>query len=144
MDKQIGRSQSPGLQLIQEITSYHAHIYFNAGTRDAAAVVRQQIAERFAVQMGRWHDRPVGPHAQPMYQVAFSTDLFTTLVPWLMLNRQGLSVLVHPNTGRPRQDHEVHALWLGLPLPLETAGLPETGAVTPQVMPNTEPTIVDI
>lgn len=144
MEPQAGNRSSTALQQLQEIASYHAHVYFEAATRETADRLRQQMAERFAVQMGRWHDRPVGPHSQPMYQVAFATELFATLVPWLMLNRQGLSVLVHPNTGRPRQDHEVHALWLGRPLPLETAALPETGAVTPQVIPNTEPIIMDI
>lgn len=144
MESQAGNASSLELHKLQEISSYHAHVYFEAATRETAERLRQQMAERFAVQMGRWHDRPVGPHAQPMYQVAFPTELFATLVPWLMLNRQGLPVLVHPNTGRPRQDHEVHALWLGRPLPLETAGLPETGTVTAQVIPNTEPVILDI
>lgn len=144
MEPQAGHASSFELHQLQEISSYHAHVYFDAATRETADRLRQRMTERFAVQMGRWHDRPIGPHSQPMYQVAFSTELFATLVPWLMLNRAGLSVLVHPNTGRPRQDHEVHALWLGQPLPLETAVLPDTGAVTPQVIPNTEPNIVNI
>ena len=43
-----------------------------------------------------------------------------------MLNRQGLIVLVHPETDRPRDDHLLHALWLGERLPLNGAILPET------------------
>jgi len=40
-------------------------------------------------------------------------DQFAAVVPWLMLNRGGLSILVHPNTDDPVADHEVNPLWLG-------------------------------
>ena len=107
------------------IHSYHAHIYFEpASTRSVAEALRRRIAERFVVQMGRWHDVPVGPHTAAMYQVAFASGLFASFVPWLMLNRSGLTVLVHPNTLAPRADHLIHALWLGPPLALKQAVLP--------------------
>ena len=35
-----------------------------------------------------------------------------------MLNREGLTVLVHPNTGDAYRDHAEHALWLGAKLAL--------------------------
>ena len=96
------------------ISSYHAHIYWSSpAERERALAVRDGIAERFVVQLGRIHDRNVGPHTQSMYQVAFTTDVFSELVPWLMLNRRELSVLIHPNTGRERDDHLLHAAWLG-------------------------------
>jgi DOPA 4,5-dioxygenase len=53
-----------------------------------------------------------------MYQVAFAPDQFAQVVPWLMLNRNGLDVLVHPNTGDDLGDHRDRALWLGEKLPL--------------------------
>ena len=53
-----------------------------------------------------------------MYQVAFPVEEFPRLVPWLMLNRAGLDVLVHPETGDAYDDHTLNALWLGKPLPL--------------------------
>lgn len=107
------------------ITSYHAHIYWNTDDeRERALKIREWIGERFEVALGRVHDRPVGPHTRAMYQVAFVTELFARFTPWLMLNRLGLSVLIHPNTGRARADHLVHALWLGTPLPLLGDTLP--------------------
>ncbi|MBO3460139.1 4,5-dioxygenase [Aetokthonos hydrillicola Thurmond2011] len=100
------------------IASFHAHVYYNANTRDIAARVREELGSRFEVQLGRWRDEPVGPHPISMYQVAFLPDQFAEVVPWLMLNRQGLDVLVHPNTGDAVADHTVHSLWLGEKLQL--------------------------
>jgi DOPA 4,5-dioxygenase len=78
-----------------------------------------------------------------MYQVAFGTALFASLVPWLMLNRDGLDVLVHPNTLAPRDDHLLHALWLGDKLALKPEVLPlriDAGQEE-AVEPNTKPTL---
>jgi aromatic ring-cleaving dioxygenase len=109
------------------IRHWHAHVYYDpAATKAEAARVRTWIEQRFPVQMGRWHDLPVGPHPAAMFQVAFAPDLFPAIVPWLALNRQGLTVLVHPETDRPRDDHLLHALWLGEKLPLKADILPES------------------
>ena len=113
---------------IGDIQSYHAHVYYDPEhTKQTASWVREEIEKRFTpIRMGRWHDVPVGPHPTAMFQVAFGTELFETLVPWLMLNRRGLIVLVHPESGRPRDDHLQHAIWMGERLPLNAAILPET------------------
>jgi DOPA 4,5-dioxygenase len=114
------------MQTLAAIHSYHAHIYYDpARTRGIAEALRARIAERFSVQLGRWHDVPVGPHTAAMYQVAFDTDVFAAFVPWLMLNRDGLDVLVHPNTLAPRDDHLQQALWLGDKLALKESVLPQ-------------------
>jgi aromatic ring-cleaving dioxygenase len=126
------------------ILSYHAHVYYDpAHTRAVAEVLRERIAERFRVQLGRWHDVPVGPHTAAMYQVAFDTEVFACFVPWLMLNRDGLDVLVHPNTLAPRDDHLLHALWLGRTLALKEEVLPlriDAGQESP-IEANTLPTL---
>ncbi len=106
-------------QSIEAITGYHAHVYYDATTRDAAARVRDALEEHFEVQMGRWRDEPVGPHPQSMYQVAFAPAEFARVVPWLALNRAGLVVFIHPLTSDDYADHAVHALWLGEKLALK-------------------------
>ena len=108
------------------IAAWHAHVYYDPpGTRHVAEQVRSGIAERFPIaRLGRWHDVPVGPHTRAMFQVAFGAELFPALVPWLMLNRGGLSVLLHPETGHPQADHLAHAAWLGEQLPLDASVLP--------------------
>jgi aromatic ring-cleaving dioxygenase len=100
------------------IKGYHAHVYYAPETRVIAERVRAAIDDRFQARLGSWHDEPVGPHPVSMYQVAFEAEEFPTLVPWLMLNREGLDVLVHPLTGDSVADHTRCAAWLGTPLPL--------------------------
>ena len=100
------------------IPSYHAHVYYDDASRTTAAWLREAIAERFEVRLGRWRDEPVGPHPEPMYQVAFDAAIFADIVPWLMLNRRGLTVFVHPETGDDLADHCDHATWMGRMLPL--------------------------
>ncbi|MCH9674985.1 MAG: DOPA 4,5-dioxygenase family protein [Gammaproteobacteria bacterium] len=98
---------------INVITGYHAHVYYSAETKPKAEALREALAAQFDVVLGRWHDRPVGPHPCWSYQVAFECDQFAELIPWLSLNRAGLDVLVHPETGHALQDHTDHAMWLG-------------------------------
>ena len=101
------------------IDGYHAHLYYAPETRPFAARLRAAIGKSFPqARIGNWHDEPVGPHPAAMYQVAFAVEDFPRLVPWLMLNREGLDVLVHPLTDDSVADHTRFALWLGAPLPL--------------------------
>jgi aromatic ring-cleaving dioxygenase len=95
------------------IRDYHAHVYYDADSRAAAERLREEIERGFVVEMGRWRDEAVGPHPQPMYQVKFGVEQFARIVPWLMLNRKGLTILIHPNTGDDWHDHAENALWLG-------------------------------
>ena len=122
------------------IAGFHAHVYFDGEPeRGEAMTLRMQIGERFAVTLGTVREGPVGPHTRAMYQVAFETALFGALVPWLMLNRRGLSVLVHPNTRDERADHVTHALWLGAPLPIDPAALRDEVEAERTPPPNTVP-----
>ena len=107
------------------IKGYHAHIYYDPKTtRDAAARVRAGLAAGgFNVQLGSWHDEPVGPHLDAMYQAVFVPEEFGKIVPWLMLHREGLSVLVHPSTGDGYGDHLERSLWLGEKLQLNAEAL---------------------
>ena len=132
----------PSPHPLSSIGSFHAHIYFDGpAQREAAMALREQIGERFAVTLGRVHDRRVGPHDRTMYQVAFDAPTFGNFVPWLMLNRQGLTVLVHPNTRDQRRDHVTHAMWMGEVLPVHADGLPTDDDAELPLPVNTAPTL---
>jgi DOPA 4,5-dioxygenase len=97
------------------ITSWHAHVYFDARSRDVARAFREAVNARFGsrIEMGRVHERPVGPHPRWSYQIAFAPGEFAEVVGWLALNHGELDVLMHPNTGDELRDHRGSALWLG-------------------------------
>ena len=58
---------------------------------------------------------------------------FQNIVPWLMLNREGLDVLVHPLTESSYDDHSKNALWLGTPVPMSLEILRPT--YSPSLLP---------
>ena len=101
------------------IASFHAHVYFDATTVTKATRLCKLAAERFPVTMGRVHRRPVGPHPDWSCQLVFSPALFGDVVPWLALNREGLVIFIHPETGDDLVDHRDHAIWMGAVRPLK-------------------------
>jgi len=107
------------------IHSWHAHIYFDAATRDVAWAFREVVGARFEgrAQMGRFHERPVGPHPQWSYQLEFAPAEFADIVGWLALNHGVLDVFVHPNTDDELRDHRDCAIWLGRSFTLNLAAL---------------------
>jgi len=107
------------------IDSWHAHVYFDASSRDAARALRETIETELAGRMdlGRFHEKPVGPHPMWSYQLAFAPDAFPHVVSWLALNRGALDVFIHPNTGDELRDHRDCALWIGRSHALNLAAL---------------------
>lgn len=109
-----------------EIHGYHAHVYYNTETRPRAEQLRDTIAATLGVDVRALSDEPVGPHPVPQFRFSFATTQFDTIVPWLMLHREGLDVLVHPLTDSSYDDHSRYAVWLGAPVALKLGTLRPT------------------
>ncbi|MCH7487931.1 MAG: DOPA 4,5-dioxygenase family protein [Proteobacteria bacterium] len=105
------------------IKAFHAHVYYHGATKEKAARLYSAVEETFDVLMGHWHDNPIGPHPMGSYQITFTPGKFGDLVPWLAFNRDGLSILIHPDTGDDIPDHTDRALWLGQKLDLDIGAL---------------------
>lgn len=95
------------------ITGYHAHVYFDESTVEQARALRERVSADFDYAVGRFHEKNVGPHPRWSFQIAFEPDAFGTIVPWLALNRKGLTVFVHGRSGDDIYDHTELAMWLG-------------------------------
>ncbi|MDR5857576.1 DOPA 4,5-dioxygenase family protein [Caballeronia sp. LZ062] len=102
------------------VSGWHAHVYFDAASRDAAWQFRQVIAEQFAGELergalaiGRFHERPVGPHPLWSFQLGFGSERLTPMLEWLALNHGALDIFMHPNTGDDLRDHRDSAVWIG-------------------------------
>ena len=104
---------------------YHAHIYYDlTKTRSVAERVCATLGEKFEVEIEEFRDTPRGPHPISNVLVIFKPDQFEHVVPHLMLNRDGLDVLVHPLTTDAVEDHSAYAMWLGNPVELKLHTLP--------------------
>ena len=97
------------------IEKYHAHVYFDESTVEQAQLLCEAAGKRFPVTVGRMHRKPIGPHTCWSCQLAFSRNEHTDLLSWLALNRNGLTILIHPLTGNDLQDHTNYASWMGEP-----------------------------
>jgi DOPA 4,5-dioxygenase len=122
---------------IDEIDSYHAHVYYEMHNGfETAKELAQLISNRFQnILVSNLIERPVGPHPVPMFEADFSIETFHTFVPWLMLNRQNLNILIHPNTKDMYADHLIYPIWLGNKLELNEEFL----RISSNVLKNTTP-----
>jgi DOPA 4,5-dioxygenase len=106
-------------QSVTAIFGYHAHIYFDADSVIQATELCERARDEMGTTMGRIHQRPVGPHTQWSCLLTFPADRIAQLLPWLILNRKGLTVFLHPESGDNLADHTEHVVWLGESKPLK-------------------------
>lgn len=95
------------------ILDYHIHIYFSEKTLSFAEDFIDRLCHKFDLNAGPMHTKNVGPHKSWMCNVVIDKSKFGRVVPWLNMNKEMLSILVHPSTGNDIEDHTKYAIWLG-------------------------------
>ena len=101
------------------IREFHAHIYFDPPELESAKALAAAARQRFAIRVGHFHLRPVGPHPRGSCQLTVPAELFGELAAWLALNRGSLTVFAHAATGDDLADHSRHVIWIGPSEPLD-------------------------
>ena len=105
---------------------WHAHIYYDAGRREAAAALRERFRGMDEVLFtGELRDHKVGPHPIPQFEIHFAESALTSLRP--ILEASGLRVLVHPLTLDDLADHTSLGEWIGEPVELDVSVLDPPG-----------------
>ena len=95
------------------IKDYHAHIYFCEDTSEDARELIKVIRRKYNLEIGRFHEKLVGPHPNWSCQVKFSEINFGDFVPWLMVNRGELNIFIHLCSDDSLLDHSKYVCWLG-------------------------------
>ncbi|MBB1486760.1 DOPA 4,5-dioxygenase family protein [Oceanospirillum sediminis] len=104
------------------IYEYHAHVYFNKQTLTQAVALCEQARDLFGISMGRVHQKRVGPHPGWSCLLRFNPMQLAEIQPWLMSNRNGLTVFMHAVTGNDLIDHTEYVVWLGESQSLDLSG----------------------
>ena len=98
---------------MSDFEEFHAHVYFDEKTIEEARSLCESARDRFDIQMGRVHEKPVGPHPRWSCQLLIPADLFGQVIPWLSVNRGDLTIFIHSQSDDAYKDHTQHAMWMG-------------------------------
>lgn len=99
--------------------NYHAHIYWHSDVERTMAMAMRPSLQSMGCGLGRVHDRAIGPHPLPMYQVMYDSSIQNEVETFLHVP-SSLSILLHEDIGFDHvKDHTEGARWIGKPLELD-------------------------
>ena len=98
---------------MHQLRGFHAHIYFDPHELGAAQTLARSASAVFGVAVGHFHERPVGPHPRGSCQLTVPKERFGEFAKWAVLNRVGLTIFAHAETGDDLTDHSEHVVWFG-------------------------------
>eukprot|EP00455_Lapot_gusevi_P034181 TRINITY_DN3760_c0_g1_i2.p1 TRINITY_DN3760_c0_g1~~TRINITY_DN3760_c0_g1_i2.p1 ORF type:complete len:131 (+),score=32.04 TRINITY_DN3760_c0_g1_i2:226-618(+) len=114
---------TPAAEFAQPIRYFDIHVYYELDKSAEVSNFRDLLQETFPdMRVFDLVNRPIGPHPLPMFEGhIYTPEQFSRFVPWLCLNHQDFSILVHPNTDDAVADHTGSAIWIGKQLDLNIA-----------------------
>lgn len=116
-----------------KIYSWHIHLLYwqtNESHTKGAYEVRDKFLKRFENILNvkckdLFHQeyscvfepepQPDGPFLTANWAVFIMPEHFAETVSWIVQNRNGYDILIHPNTGCELEDHSWWAMWAGKP-----------------------------
>jgi len=107
------RTDSAQLRAMNRPDVFHAHIYFDPTELEQAQALAERVRVRFGVKVGRFHQRPVGPHPRGSCQLTVPGEVFGDFTTWAAVNRGALTIFGHAETGNDLIDHTSHVVWFG-------------------------------
>lgn len=105
------------------IQGYHIHIYFDFYVRPSFAhalslTSKMELLFKDYIKESRNEVGAVGPHTKRNFLIEINKEGLKEILPWLQMNKpEGISILVHPETGDDVKDHLHSAIWVGDSIP---------------------------
>ena len=109
----------------ETVSGYHVHVYFHdAKSKSKVISLKEELQQRFQIKTSRLFEEVDvnDPHQRPMFVATLSASEFADVVPWVMLNQNGLNMMIHPMTGDNMADHRDYPMWLGSVLTINLDG----------------------
>ena len=98
--------------------NYHAHVYWKNNTEREIAISLRPSFLSIGASLGAIHDKPIGPHPLPMYQIMYDSSIQNEVETLLRI--QPMSILLHEDIGIDHvKDHTDGARWINTPLELD-------------------------
>ncbi|MBK66849.1 MAG: 4,5-dioxygenase [Rickettsiales bacterium] len=94
----------------------HIHIYFKDHQKEEALTLKAKLAQKFpSLILGRFHEKPVGPHPVGSFLVFPKNEKDERAVKYFLKSKIGnLSAMIHPETGDDFEDHRDENIeWIG-------------------------------
>ena len=98
--------------------NYHAHVYWKNNAEREISISMRPSFESMGAGLGAIHDKPIGPHPLPMYQIMYDSSIQNEVETLLRI--QPMSILLHEDIGVDHvRDHTDGARWINTPLELD-------------------------
>jgi aromatic ring-cleaving dioxygenase len=96
-----------------DVQGFHAHIYFDPDELSEAQALAERAHALFGLAVGRFHEKPIGPHPRGSCQLTVPLETFGAFANWAVVHRGGLTIFAHADTGEDLPDHSHNVIWFG-------------------------------